>query len=217
VSEAIPIPALVGRRVRKLREAAGRSQDELASAARRAGLNWTRGSVASLEFGRRGLSAEEFLLLPLALMFLDGKDHTLVELLEGASKVTRPTGPTTGTKFLRELVTGGDTGAVGARERQIAAGGGIAASGKDPKVVAFMAAREAERHVAGILDTEPEAVAQTAWTRWRRGLTEEREHRVASRAGEGASPRSLRAIRGHVTRELIDELRQTIKKGGRKR
>ncbi len=211
MSKAPTIPALVGRRVRELREETGRSQDQLADAARRAGLDWTRASVASLETGRRGLSAEEFLLLPLALRFLDERDHTLAELLEGAYKIARPTGGTAVTSFLRSLVNGGDTAAVGAVHRQIAGGVGIRASIE--RGVDYMAAREAERHIARALKVTPEQVVRASWERWRHGLTEERETRVAKRAGENPSPRSLQAIRGHVTRELIDELRTMIEKG----
>jgi transcriptional regulator with XRE-family HTH domain len=146
MSERFRVAQLVGDQVKALREAAGRSQDELADAARRAGLDWTRAAVASLETRRRGLSAEELLLLPVALSFLDGKDHTLRELLEGSLDVTLPTGQPVKTAALRRWVEEGyDVNVV---ERQIAGGVGIAPSGQGREVVAYMAAREAERHVA---------------------------------------------------------------------
>jgi hypothetical protein len=207
------LATLVGRQVRQIRVASDRSQDELASAARRAGLDWTRAAVAALETGRRGLSAEELLLLPLALTFLDEKEHTLAELIPDSQRIVRPTGAPAGTKFLRHLARGGDARAAGARERQIAQGVGIKASGERPEVLAYMAAREAEQHAARVLGVSPEDVARAAWRRWRRGLTEERERRVELRSQSDASPGSLRVIRGHVGRDLLDELRGSLEGG----
>lgn len=200
------LPEVVGARVRVLREATGRSQDDLAHAAQRAGLDWTRASVASLETGRRGLSAEELLLLPLAFVFLDGEGHTLAELLEDAPEtIVRPNGAQAGTGFLRRMLDGGNYAEAGVFERELAAGSGRP---DDEQMISYMAAREAERHVADALGTDAETVAETAYRLWGRGLTEERERRLGERADEDASPRSLQAIRGHVTRELIEELRE---------
>jgi transcriptional regulator with XRE-family HTH domain len=227
MSEPPTIPVLVGRRVRALRTEAGRSQDELAEAARRAGLQWTRASVASLETGRRGLSAEELLLLPLALAVLDGRGHTVSELLEGASTVTPgATRAPVRTDFLRDLVTGA-ADPVGGSEHMVAPD----LSDDDGRAVSHMVARETERHAARALNVEPERVVRAAYRRWGRGLTEERWLRVGARilglapdSSEGLieeltllrsgepeiPPRTRQALRGHVTRELIEELRQTI-------
>ena len=41
--------------------------DDVAEAARRFGLRWQRSTVASIETGKRGLSAEELLMLPLVM------------------------------------------------------------------------------------------------------------------------------------------------------
>jgi transcriptional regulator with XRE-family HTH domain len=201
------VGAVIGRRIREIRERAGRSQDEVASAARRAGLDWTRAAVASLETGRRGLSAEELLLLPLTLRLLDEEDHTLAELLEGAPKVIRlSSGREVGGPFLRRLLEGEAT-ATNVSGREMARG----LHSADPEGIAYMAAREAERHAAKQLEVTAEAVVGAAMNRWRRGLTEERERRVdEERAGRPLPLRSLQSIRGHVTRTLIEELRQSM-------
>lgn len=213
MSERERVPEVIGRRVRAMREETGRSQDDLADAARRAGLDWTRASVASLETGRRGLSAEELILLPLALHYLDGRSHTIAELLEGGpNQVGLPTAAH-GTAFLRRLLSGGDAAEANAFERQMSETGWGDQSDKD--FVTYMAAREAERHVARALGLRAETVAVKALRRWNRGLTEEREARVQERAAKDASSRSVQAVRGHVTRELIQELRDERKRHGK--
>lgn len=207
------LAAAIGRRVREIREGGGYTQDELAGAARRAGLTWTQASVTSLEIGRRGLSADELLLLPLALVFLDGGDHTLAELLDGAPEnVTRPTGHPAGTGFLRHMLEGGNAAAAGAVDRWLAAGAG---DPDDEEFLAFMASREPERHAGRTLDVPPERVAEVAYKRWGRGLTEEREARTDERRREGndLSPQRLQALRGHVTRELLREIRDELEGG----
>ena len=192
--------AAVGRRVRKLREEAGRSQDELAVAGRRVGLMWTRGSVASLETGRRGLGAEEFMLLPLALKLLTGRDHwRLGDLLpEDRVLIWFPLGGIRSRKL--KLLLAGKSVA----DRDI--GGGTARRLR-PVKDRLEEQSEAVRHAAKRLEVEPGTVSRVAERLWRRNFSEEREHRVAERGGADASTRSLQALRGHVSRELINELR----------
>lgn len=73
---------------------------------------------------------------------------------------------------------------------------------------AFQAYREvpsdAERNAAKSLGVEPVAVYQLACLLWDHGLDEERESRL-----EGGGRRVVKktAYRGHVTRQLIRELR----------
>ena len=65
MTQAKPLKAVVGARLREWREAAGLRQDTVAAAARRdLGLPWTRATVAAIEIGRRDLSLAEFLALP---------------------------------------------------------------------------------------------------------------------------------------------------------
>lgn len=195
------IAELVGQRVRDIRQKSGRSQDELAQAARRVGLDWTRAAVAGLETGRRGLSVEEFLLLPLALREVDGQDHALAELLQGGGRMVRTERGGVSAGFLRRVVSGGDTAAMPRRQRL----------GRHPTedVIADEAVREAERHAAKVLGVSPEEVARAAHARWGWGLTEQRDIRMVKAPSKG----SPRAVRGHVTRELLEELRADLKRG----
>jgi transcriptional regulator with XRE-family HTH domain len=194
--------AAVGRRIRKLREEAGRSQDELADAARRAGIDWTRASVASLETGRRGLDAEEFMLLPLALKILTGRDQWRLGDLLPDVWIRMPLGAVTHARSLRRLLAGESVEGWG-----VAAG---TAEDMDRAADRLKEQTEAVRHAARRLEVEPGTVSRAAERLWRRSFSEEREQRVAERGGAGASPRSLQAIRGHVTRVLINELRQAL-------
>jgi transcriptional regulator with XRE-family HTH domain len=58
---------VVAESVRELRRSRGWSQEHLAERAAAVGLPWNRSWVADLENGRRYLSVEELILLPLAL------------------------------------------------------------------------------------------------------------------------------------------------------
>jgi hypothetical protein len=69
---------------------------------------------------------------------------------------------------------------------------------------------DAEQKAARRLRTFPLAVAVAARRRWRRSFTEERDHRVTAQAQPDATPRTLQALRGHVTRALLDELRPDV-------
>ena len=53
--------------MRALRAEHHRTADDVAEAARLLGLHWQRSTVASIETGKRGLSAEELLMLPLVM------------------------------------------------------------------------------------------------------------------------------------------------------
>jgi hypothetical protein len=67
---------------------------------------------------------------------------------------------------------------------------------------------DAEQKAARRLRTFPLAVAAAARKRWGRSLTEERDRRVSEHAPADATPRTLQALRGHVSRDLLDELRE---------
>jgi transcriptional regulator with XRE-family HTH domain len=67
---------------------------------------------------------------------------------------------------------------------------------------------DAEQKAARRLRTFSLAVATTARKRWERSFTEERDRRVTEQAPADATPATLQALRGHVTRALLEELRQ---------
>src|SRR5207249_4883529 len=58
----------IGEGIRELREPTGLRQEDVASRARgRFGLQWTQATVASIETGKRQLTVEELILLPLLM------------------------------------------------------------------------------------------------------------------------------------------------------
>ena len=71
---------------------------------------------------------------------------------------------------------------------------------------------EAEQKAARSLGVGPMTVQMACHQLWGRSLTDERESRVKRRARLDASPRSLQAQRGHVTRELMAELQSVLGK-----
>jgi len=68
------LAALLGQRLRALREGGGKRQEDLAAAARGYGLSWSRATVAAIETGRRQLSVGELCLLPAVLNRLTGAE-----------------------------------------------------------------------------------------------------------------------------------------------
>jgi hypothetical protein len=79
-------------------------------------------------------------------------------------------------------------------------------------------AGDAELKAARRLRVPPVAVALAARRSWKRSLTEERDRRVAEEAPADATPRTLQALRGHISRGLLEELKGAEGlKPGRKR
>lgn len=66
---------------------------------------------------------------------------------------------------------------------------------------------EAEKKAAVVLSLDPTRVAVLSLKLWGRSLTAEREVRFAQHKPEATGAGSLRTLRGHITRQLIAELR----------
>jgi len=69
---------------------------------------------------------------------------------------------------------------------------------------------DAEQKAAKNLNVDPLAVALGARKLWGRGLTEERDRRISDQKTGQMAARSLQAIRGHVSRQLLKELRPLL-------
>lgn len=70
------------------------------------------------------------------------------------------------------------------------------------------AGQDAEMKAARKLGLDTFDVAVLAACRWGRSLTEQRDERVKERSDASTAASAMRALRGHVTRELLAELRQ---------
>jgi hypothetical protein len=84
---------------------------------------------------------------------------------------------------------------------------------------ALEAAEDAEQKAASALRVAPEAIVEASHRLWGRSLTAQRDRLVDVRTERADArnpdwPRRLQAIRGHVTRELLGELRPMLKGAG---
>lgn len=179
---------------------AGRTQQDLADAARASGLDWTRSSVAALRAGTRTLTAEEYLLLPMLVGRVTGGVVTHEGLL---GRIEEPfllggyplsDGEVLVNLFLGELPPIFHT------------------SGATEPFTVLVDRGHVEQHVAVRMGEPYEAVRDAAFALYGHGLDVERDRRAGvdeqtehSAAGNLAS---LAARRGHATREFVEELAQ---------
>ena len=206
VERCEPLSTVVGRNVRAWRQAHGLRQEDVYAGARLIGLGWARSSVSELESGARGLSAEELVALVLVLDEANG--------LQGGPSLAYLMAPPAGVRLAI-----GDAGLTGANVGQVlkglpvedesAAGISHTVGMVDGRRMQVLAAPtdDAERKAAKKLRTTPGALREAAVAAWGRRLAVERDARVT--ASEG-SARSLQALRGHVTRELLGELSEAL-------
>jgi transcriptional regulator with XRE-family HTH domain len=195
-------------RVRALRTERGWRLEDVAERARAAGLNWKWDNVAAIERGMRFLSVEELFVLP-ALF-----DLTLPELFNDTDA--------------RLLELGDACAATAGQLRQSLSGEWslpVKADGDDS--VPGLAEQKAARKFG----VEPEMIMRAAQRLWGRSLAAERDARVteyfdlesewndaAGTLGLRRMPaRSLQAIRGHATRELLKELEPEVESRKRRR
>ncbi|MGD0083564.1 MAG: helix-turn-helix transcriptional regulator [Acidimicrobiales bacterium] len=214
--------SVLGANVRRVREEHGLTQDQLARLLRRSGLDFSRSAIAALERGSgRGLDLGEVALLCLALEtnlehLLAGGGHVRVSesatiALGKIAPVLRGDGAALSDKdidtpMMREAAATDLRGAVATvRARR----GSLSAS---QAVAAERAARsDAELAAARRLGVGADDLSFAAFGLWGDSLTSERDRRVVAAIPEGASPRSVQALRGHVTRQLLAELEPIVK------
>ena len=223
------ISELMGARVRELRLRAKLQQETIAVEARRLGFDWVRGTIAMIELGRRRLTVEEFLCLPQILENVGAGDLWLEDLFPAGEMAQLSPLIGTETDVLRAMLRGesrlgresSPTGVVARTAPEIPGTDEIRRLARWwwPKStlhpvalyeLALASRGDAEMKAARALGVPPAAIALAADNRWGHSLTKEREAR-AERKGNGHSARSLQAIRGVVTRDLLEELRPLVK------
>lgn len=126
VSELPSLSQAIGRRMRELRDEHGRTAGEVAEAAQEWGLRWQRSTVASIETGKRGLSAEELVVLPVILSTAFGvlskeNEIHLWDIFGGVEEAAVGDDLIVTTRGLAELVTGKSSTTRGYRRPQQAA------------------------------------------------------------------------------------------------
>lgn len=215
MEQAKPISEVVGKNLRTWREEAELTQSEVARAAGELGFSWRQSTVAAIENGRREVSLGEFLALPFIVNRLapnagGGRFLHLAGLLQGGGTdvaLSPDTWLHDPTNNLQGLVR---SGIVGVED-------GIPAGAVRPRPGVL---KEIPERVEGVLEAEGKAARSLAVSPmeiraashrvWGRSLTDEREARLKGRVDDDASPRSLQAHRGHVTRELLAELEEVL-------
>ncbi len=112
--------------MRELRDEHERTAGDVAEAAQRWGLRWQRSTVASIETGKRGLSAEELVMLPVVLSTAFGvlskeNEIHLWDIFGGVEEAAVGDDLILTTRGLAELVTGKNSTTRGHRRPQQAA------------------------------------------------------------------------------------------------
>jgi transcriptional regulator with XRE-family HTH domain len=207
----------IGAELQRQREAAGVTQDAVATTARGLGFAWGQATISAIEAGRRAISVGELGLLLFILAAANvtsqptenkGKSHgwmtmaRVVDLIPDADEwVTVADGVEVNLASARWLF-GTDA------ERRANVQHGYYRS-----VRPLPSITEADRKAARTLRVAPEAVVYAARGQWGRSLAEERDERVGTASASAQK-------RGRVTRKLIAELRPHVqrtrkRKGGK--
>jgi hypothetical protein len=219
VRDPLPLPLAVGRAVREMRDVVDVSADEVARAARDLGLkSWQRSIVAGIETGRRGLTAEELLLLPYVLTNALGHPVSLRDLLPAPVRLG---GTWADEADLAKLLTGRPVAETLAGQREAIKQAAVrlladALKKRGANAAAdaeLAAAGEAEQIAARKLGVTALQVAVAARQRWGRSLTAERDRLVRERVPDDTPISSVRAVRGRITRNLVAELAEDLEEG----
>ena len=221
--------AVVGRNLRRLREQDGMTQDQLARRLRQLGLAWTRPTVAAVELGRKTLDVEELVLLSLAFgartnAILAGDGRVQVceaaptlgvvrAVLASDEEVMKRTVRDVGPPNPEDVVMNFIQKATVSLDRLAILAPDVPLSVLQEKA-AEAARGDVEQAAARKLSCSPSDLAVAAFGRWGRSLTDERDARVSTAYLEEASPRATQARRGHITRQLLEELKPILRKAG---
>lgn len=219
----VPWDVHVGRNLRAWRTARALTQADVASAVRSRGLEWVQSTVAALERGARTLAFHEAVALAGAL------ELRPAELFSGHEWVAFGAAGKVRASAVANILSGHEdevdpTFQFGSPDDELATSERMLATtserslwweeaGWEDLLRARWAARgEAEMKATksqGLDDLEPEEVAILAMKIFQgRSLTEERDRLLAEEADATASPRRVQAIRGHITRSLLEQIRQ---------
>ena len=202
---------VVGARLRARRELRAWRQEDVAGRMVGLGQDWQRVTVAAVEQGSREASALELILLAgvfrrslQAFLALEPDVETGI-VLDGAEwpeeavlVVSKPGMRLRWATIVRDVLT-----AAGGVEA-VTVGGPVESHRAPPP--------EADVKAARALDVGVPELQQAALVLWKRSLAEERDARLGD--VEGVPARTVQARRGHLTRQLLGELRQAAPLGG---
>jgi transcriptional regulator with XRE-family HTH domain len=195
----VTVDAAIGRKVKILRVSAGIRQELLALVAQQWGLRWTRSAVAMLEAGRRRLTVGELLLLPhvLTRALHHEPPVTLTDLIPDISEEIALTSQTfLYSPMLKDII--GRGGVMELEESAI----------DRPSIRQSRLYDEATWKASRSLRVPIATLIKLAQQQWGRSLVEERDSRLGASSKLKLS--RAQALRGHVTRQLLAELRPII-------
>ena len=208
--EPLTLQQVVAKNVRRLRHEKNLRQEDVATAARRSGLRWTGVTVTQLESGKRSITMEEFVLLPMMLRC------TLADLVEHDELVQITESALLPAQTIQSLVSDRAEVATGAAaipwipalepalDKKVK--DAVQRAHLVPSLLSYLLVREgsqgeAERKAAITLKgMTPAEVSAYSLRCWGRTLTDERDAKAAEQAGD----KQARAVRGHITRTLLD-------------
>jgi transcriptional regulator with XRE-family HTH domain len=214
MTQATTFEVLLGQQVRARRDELGMTQDELARK-----VGWTRAMIAALEGARRDVTIPQLLPLLAALetdlrkLLPPGQEVIIEDRWKIRSRdIADALG---GQKLVSKVLRGAErivqTFADKRQELETRAGDVWPGAGLADLLMAEAAATgEAETKAARTLGVDPFVLSVAAQRRWGQSLTLERDSRVSAQAQVDASSRTVQALRGHVTRSLIEELRPLL-------
>jgi transcriptional regulator with XRE-family HTH domain len=192
---AEPLGKYLGRQLRRVREERGVRQEDVAAQLRELGLTWDRTTVASFEIGRRALRLEEVVLCCAAY------NVSLAEIIKSEPEAWLQVGSRRISAPLVAKILSSESPVT------LPPAGAALALPSPPT--------EAERRAARHLGVSPFQLVIASEDLWDRRLDAERDRRTKKSQSEG----EVRALRGHVTRQLIEELdaalpRRRTRRGG---
>jgi transcriptional regulator with XRE-family HTH domain len=200
---------VVGANVRRLREVEGVTQAELVEKCERMGLHWARSKLSALEAGRRPTTGlGELLTFAMAL-------HAPVsEMFAGEGKVIiTPTSFEIARRGVEALLSAEPSPIDSSTSSPWAFPAGSSSKGDLEASEGDLEARAKDlrgrlARLIEVLDSTEDVVRRQIEDQYGHDLTTERDRRV-----EEMGPMSLRerrARRGHVTRQLVGELREAL-------
>lgn len=217
--QVLSLQQVVGENVKRVRGERHMLQEEVASAARNAGLKWTGVTLTQIENGNRSISAEELLLLavildePLAeLLHYPDADVELSETMLLPSSVLRAiVSSETRVSELQVVDESLQWRPIPNLEWELDERvlEGMWRAHLFPSLLTYLRVRdgsrgEAERKAGMQMSGTAAEMAAIALRLFGRSLTDERDVRAKEAVKEG---KQLRAVRGHITRALLEEMR----------
>lgn len=218
---------MLGRRVRELREQAAIRQEDLADQARALDLPWNRSRIAALERGEKPISVEDLVLIVALLSAALDRPVDVAELFDADESVRLSKRAEIPARALAEVLRGEETGnrviLTGAPEggfdmeafeaNRSRIGALAQLTGTSPSLGELRGLThsmgEADERARRTLGEVIGVYAVMCHALWGHSLSAQRDARLVFEAAHlPAGSAVLAARRGHVTRELLAELRQ---------